>query len=263
MSLSCEELRQKVRGLALVVECDVVKSGALRFATPFRYSDGSQVDLFLTEKDVLFGHKYVLSDFGQTTAYLLDLQIKPWATKRRKQVIADVCRALEVEQADGQLQIRLRDSDLADLSEAVVRLAQACIRVADLTLTQRLGAPSVFREELEEFLADENLEYEESITLVGRFEKDVPVDFRVYGRHVKSLVLTLSTANTAAAHGLGNEVFRRWYDLEPYRPDHQAVTVWDTRNDVFHDDDLARLRDVSIVFGFPAETDRLRPALAA
>ena len=145
----------------------------------------------------------------------------------------------------------------------MVRLSQACIRVADLAFTQRFRSVGVFREEFEEFLADEALEYDLLFALPGRYGNTIDVDFRVYGRHVKTLVLTLSTGNAVSAHGLVNEVFRRWYDLESYRKDHQSLTVFDTTNDVFRDDDLARLGDMSLVVGFPADTERLRPILAA
>ena len=64
---------------ALVQQCDVVASGALRMLTPFQYPDGSQIDLFIEETKPLLGAR-ILSDLGQTTSYLLDLQVKPWAS---------------------------------------------------------------------------------------------------------------------------------------------------------------------------------------
>jgi hypothetical protein len=57
------------------------------------------------------------------------------------------------------------------------------------------------------------------------------------------------------------EVFRRWYDLWPSKDTYQFVTVYDTTNNFVRDDDFARIREYSGVFGFPSEQDTLRELL--
>src|SRR5580658_6820157 len=96
MALACDNLKEYATQLSLVTACDVIKSGLLRLSTPFRYPDGSQIDLFLGPTGEVFD-RYRISDLGQTAAYLLDLQLKPWATQKRKLIVEDVCRALAVE----------------------------------------------------------------------------------------------------------------------------------------------------------------------
>ena len=264
MTLDCKSLAQLATSLALVTHCDQIKSGMLRLATPFRYPDGSQVDVFLDDAGALY-NRVRLTDLGQTTAYLLDLQLKPWATQKRKQIIDDVCRTLDVTREGGELLVRLDEADLGGpgLADAIVRVAQACIRTADVSYTQRLRAPASFRDEVEEFISSNGVQVEAGIVLPGRFGKDVPVDFRTHGRRVKSVILTLSTQNAAAAHGISTEVFRKWYDLEPRRADHQFVTLFDSGNNAFRDDDLARLGEVSTVLAFPAQQDAVMEAIAA
>jgi hypothetical protein len=266
MPFDCNILRQYATSLPLVRNCDLVKSGMLRLETPFRYPDGSQIDLFLGEagQGQVFEH-YRVSDLGQTVGYLLDLQVKPWATQKRKKILEDICQALDVELDGGELLVRLKDEQLTTdlLPDAMVRVAQACIRMADLAYTQRLRAPVSFRDDVEEFISSNGVEVESGITLRGKFDKEVTVDFRTTGRRVKSLILTLSTQNTAAAHGVSNEVFRKWYDLEPQKGDHQFLTLFDSTNNAVRDDDLARLAEVSTVLAFPAEQDAVMQAIAA
>ena len=262
MSVTCDNVQNLVSGFSLVEKCDVVKNGMLRLATPFQYPNGEKIDLFLGRQDHLF-EKWILTDLGQTTAYLLDLHIKPWTTKRRKQLVSDICSTLDVQSEGGQFQIVLSEQQLPEVSEAMVRLAQTCIRVSDLALTQRLRASGIFREDFEEFLDAVDVPYESPIILPGQFGKQVEIDFRVQGQRVSSLVQTLSTANPVASHQMSTEAFRRWYDLANQRNQHQFVSVYDTSTDSFRDDDLARLASVSTLIGYPAEQEQLKATLAA
>ncbi len=260
--MDCDHILQAAKTFPLVLSCAVIRNGMLRLETPFHYPNGASIDVFVGTLENLFT-PIIVTDFGQTTAYLLDMQIKHWQTARRRQIVADICRTLQVEQDGGQFVVRLAQHQLPELSAAIVRLAEACIRVADLSFTQRLRSPVMFRDEMEEFVDAAGVAYETGVTLPGQFGKPVPVDYRVRGRTVVSLVQTLSTANTAAAHGLANEVFRRWYDLSPHRVDNQFLTIYDSTNDVFRSDDLDRLGSLSTVFAFPAQSDAVREALAA
>ena len=128
---------------------------------------------------------------------------------------------------------------------------------------QQFRMTGVFRDELEEFIAEEDLKYESSLSLPGQFGKPVPLDFLIFGRQTKSLVKTLSTGNSSASHNLSNEVFRCWYDLKQPQSGSQFVTVYDDRTNVFRDDDIDRLMTISLVLAFPGEQEKLKEAVAA
>ena len=68
---------------------------------------------------------------------------------------------------------------------------------------------------------------------------------------------------TADAHGLCNEIFRRWYDLEHEQARHTFVTVYDTTNNAVREEDLLRLGEKSLVLGYPAQARQLIDVLAA
>lgn len=260
--MNCEQLAGFVNRYSLISGCDVVRNDTLRIATQFRYPNGSQIDLFLVEQEDQ-ERKYLLSDFGQTTEYLLEVAVKPWSTKKRQQVVADICRILQIEQEGGQLQVSLTEAEMASFPEAIVRLAQACIRMSDLINTQKFQPTRTFNEEVEEFISAVELPYDSNVALRGAYGKDVKVDYYVKGRRTESLVQTLSTQSTAAAHSLATETFRKWYDLSNYHSKYSFLSIFDTTNDVLREDDVARLQDVSTVVGFPAQVDDLQVALAA
>jgi hypothetical protein len=258
--LDCSVLRQMVSSMPLVQSCDAIHSGALRMLTPFQYPNGSHIDLFLESTEPLLETRR-LSDLGQTTGYLLDLQVRPWATNKRRQIIEDVCASLGVEWKGGRLQIELAESD-ADLAPFILKLSQACIRVSDLSFSARLWSAGSFRDEFEEFLVDTELEFQPDVKEPGKSGDDVKVDFRVIGETKTSLVLTLGAASTVSAHGAANEVLARWFDLKARR-DSQFVTVVDETHDVFKISDLNRVGRLSQVFAFPTDQDQIRSALAA
>lgn len=248
---------------ALVQQCDVVASGALRMLTPFQYPDGSQIDLFIEETKPLLGAR-ILSDLGQTTSYLLDLQVKPWASKKRRQIIEDVCRTLDVEWRGGRFQIELQEHDMAHLAPCMLRLAQACIRVSDLCFSARIWSAGSFRDELEEFLHSIEVQYEADVTETTKRNQAVKFDFRVFGESTVSLVQSLSAASTQSAHTMATEAFVRWYDTGAVKKDGpQHVTVLDESNDVFKEEDVSRLEKYSTVLWFPADEEQLTKTFRA
>ncbi len=262
MDITCEQLRDIVSNFSLVHQCDVVKNSMLRISTPFNYPNGSQIDLFLQPSDELFSG-YILSDYGMTADYLLDMQIKYWATKKRRTLIDDICSSLKVEQQAGVFQVRLQDS-LSDLSMGIVRLAQACIRVTDLSFTQRLQISGTFQEDVEEFIATADLPYESDVELVGSYGKIVKVNFRVIGQTVTSLVQTLSFSTIPNAHIAANEVFRKWWDLRPHHTSHQFLTLYDAQNSAaIKEEDIDRISEFSTILTFPDEQEQIQEALAA
>jgi len=189
-----------------------------------------------------------LSDLGQTAAWLLNVQIKPWLSPKRQRFLEDAIRIYGVEQRAGELVYPIGATD--DIGTGVLQLGQACVRVADLTYTRRSSLQVSFSTELEEVLGDAELPYEVDRELRGRFGKLIPVDFLVSGARRQSAVLGLSSGNASAAHGRAVEVFRRWYDLEIPKRTEQQITIYDDRFDVYREDDLRRLADLSHVLPF-------------
>jgi hypothetical protein len=163
-----DDIRANLRSRALVAGVDPLPSGHIRIETTFRYPDGGSIELFVVDPPRL------LSDLGQTTAWLLDMQIKPWLSKKRQAMVEDVLHVHGVRQNGGAIEIDLPSLD--ELETKVLVLAQVCLRLADLTFTRRASLQAAFSDDLAEVLADADLEYEPNVELPGRFGSKVRVD---------------------------------------------------------------------------------------
>ena len=250
-------------GLQAALEASVLVRGVdavrqrLRCETAFLYPDGSSVDIFIETNEPLL-NRYMLTDLGQTMTWLLDVQVKPWQSKRRQQLLEDALRIYRVQHSNGALQ--LPSIGEGEVVSGIISLGQACVRTADLFYTRKLNLQSHFSEEIEEFLADLEVPYDTEQSLEGLGGRVVKVDFVVHS-HRDSLVLTLAPGHSSyQAHTAANELFSKWYDLSE-RPE-QRVTVYDDRVDTYRPDDLNRLRDKSDLIGI-SETRALSELLAA
>jgi hypothetical protein len=242
--------------LCMVRSKDWVPRGHLRFETKFLYPDRSSVDLFVvndTQQQLLPGSP-VLSDLGQTTAWLADVQVRPWQSKKRQRFLEDAIYVLGVRQSGGALETEFAPNH-QDLEDAIIRLGQACVRVADLSFTRRSSLVVTVTDEVEELISDADLAYQTNVPLQGRYGNVVFVDFLVEGRRRKSAVLTLAAQSTASAHVMATEVFRKHYDLDTPQRDEQRVTVLDDRVDVYRSEDIDRLRGVCEVVPLSARGD--------
>lgn len=239
--IQLDAVQEILRRNVLVRGVDRVPKGHIRIETGLTYPEGASIDVFLVERDQEDQALY-LSDFGQTVAWLLDMQIKPWLSKKRQSLLDDTLRLLGVRQNGAALEMPLHD--LQEAPEKVLRLAQACLRVSDLTFTRRSTLQTSFIEEIEEVIVDAEVPYETNVELIGRYERPIRVDFLVSGTHVDSAILTLGSGNSSQAHALATEIFSRWYDLRDVRHE-QRITIFDDSKDVYRDSDLRRLEDIS------------------
>jgi hypothetical protein len=241
--------------LCMVRSKDVLPRGHLRFETKFQYPDRSSVDLFVVNpaQQKLLPASPVLSDLGQTTAWLADVQVRPWQSKKRQRLLDDAIHVLGVRQTGGALETEFAPNR-QDLEDAIIRLGQACVRVADLSFTRRSSLVVSATDEVEELISDADLAYQTNVPLQGRYENVVFVDFLVEGRRRKSAVLVLAAQSAASAHPMANEVFRKHYDLDTPQRDEQRVTVFDDRVD-YRSEDLDRLRGVCEVVPLSARED--------
>lgn len=254
-----EAIEKAVTGHSLVRSVDLLDKGHVRLETEFLYPDGSNIDLFV-EGDTPLLTPSRLSDMGATTSWLSDMQVEPWKSKKRESLLQEALRQYRVTRDGGKLATDITSID--GIVSDVVRLGQACLRMADLIYTRRSSLRTSINEEVEETISDFELPYETSVDLEGRYGKVVVVDFLVKGPSNSSAILTLSSPNASQAHVQANEVFTRWYDLDDPSRRENRITVFDDRNDSYRDQDLRRLKDMSDVVGLSDKTT-LQDLLAA
>ncbi len=143
------DVRANLACKALVRDADQLPKGHIRIETTFKYPDGGSIELFVVEgRSTPPSAPNVLSDLGQTTAWLLNLQIKPWLSKERQALINDVLEVYGVRQEGGAFEIDVASLD--ELEPKIVTLAQACLRIADLTFTHHASLQALLSEDMDE-----------------------------------------------------------------------------------------------------------------
>jgi len=235
------EIIARTSGHALIQSVDQIRGSTIRIETAFLYPDGASVDIFVVTEGER-SPDLILSDLGQTMSWLLDVQVKPWLSRKRQGFLDDVLKLYGVLQQGGALVRPLVGID--HLVPGIVSLGQACVSTADLMFTKRSAMVTSFAEQVEEVLSDVEVPYAANVELEGRFGRVVRVDFLAQGPR-DSAMLTLSSGTPSQAHVAATEIFRRWYDLDTPARNEQRITVLDDRADVYRDDDLRRLRELS------------------
>ncbi len=255
-----QAFREKLAALGLVKACATMPDNSLRLTTPLLYPDGSPIEIFLRAADDLFLSAR-LADGGRTFAYLGGMQVQMDGHEKREHLLHEVCRGLGVESRQGELGVSL--SPESDAADAVLRLAQACIRVADLHYTLTFKNKTDFHQIFfADFLSLERPDHLEHFTIQGRFGRNVKIDFFVRQKAARDhLIITMTSTNRTSSHAVANDVFCRWYDLERYRNDYTFLTVLDSTSGAFHEGDINRVADVSRVVRYPEEIDTLRGLL--
>ena len=236
-----EDVSRAMSEHPLVRGIDHSPRGSVRIQTAFLYPDGGAIDVFVTEDNPEEG--YCLTDFGQSVETLLDVQVRPWESAARKRYLRAAIENYGVVQDGAALEYTVASID--HLSDGVIRLGQACLRVSDLIFTRRTQQPRSFRTQLRSIVEGTGLDYEPGFKVKGQYDKLVRIDYRVLGHHRESLVLTLAskTANDRAAR-----VFAKWYDIGPLADTEQALTIYDDSNvNAYREEDLRRLEDKSIL----------------
>lgn len=236
----CTELR---RGLGELYSCS--QQGEFqRIRTPYLYPDGDHIDLFVKAT----GDVVTVSDLGETLRWLRTQTLSPRRSAKQDALIADACLTHGVELYKGMLLARCHPGDA--LAAVTLRLAQAALRVSDLWFTFRTRAVESVTDEVADFLAERQFEFDRSTKLAGRSGRGWAVDFHVRAPGRSSLVYVLSTGSRSAARSVSEHVLAAWYDLNHLAAGPEAlrfVSLFDDTADVWAPEDFKLVEPLSAV----------------
>ena len=95
--------------------------------------------------------------------------------EKREHLLHEVCKGLNIDPRGGELAVSVEPG--SDLADAVLRLAQACIRVADLHYTLTFKNKTDFHQIFfADFLSLERPDHMENSTIQGRFGRNVKIE---------------------------------------------------------------------------------------
>lgn len=231
----------------------------VRIRTPFWYPDGGVIDVFARVREGA-GELITLTDLGEATGWLRTQMLGTKRSPKQQRLVQDVCSTLGVELFKGQLMLRCPDA--ASFPQALMRLGQAVVRVADLWFTTRTRSVESVADEVDDFLGERGIARERSVKLAGRSGRDWMVDFQTRTSQNSALVYVLASGSRAAARRVSEHVVAAWHDLNPIRTGLQPVrfvSLFDDSGDVWGDDDFRLLESVSEVcrWSEPAEFERV------
>lgn len=112
-----------------------------RVFTPFLFEDGDHLAIVLRRQ----GQRWLLSDEGHTYMHLTyDLEERELLRGTRQRVVTNALSAFGVEDTDGELLVRVRESEFGD---ALYSFVQALLRISDVTYLTQERVKSAFMED--------------------------------------------------------------------------------------------------------------------
>jgi len=218
------------------------KGNLFRIRTPFWYPDGGVVDIFVKDH----GTTFTLTDLGEALGWLRMQTLANRRSPKQQKLIQDICTTQGVELFKGQLTLRCDDPER--FSQAVIRISQAAVRVADLWFTARTRSVESMSDEVADLLQERTIAFERSVKLSGRSGRDWTVDFQTRTPEKSALVCVLATGSRAAARRISEHVVAAWHDLSHMKTGAQPlrfVSLFDDTSDVWADEDFRLVESVS------------------
>ena len=223
------------RTLPPLFVCSPAPQEGVRVRTPMLYPDGEVVDVFILER----GSGYTVTDFGDALGWLWLQSISQRRSGRQEILVQDVCRTLRIELFHDQLVLRQVGEDT--LGEAVVRVAQAVVRVSDLWFTFRSQSFQNTADEVDEWLREKQIPFDRQVQKQGRSAQNWTIDFETYTDNRTSLVFLLSTGSRGTVRRLAEHVLAGCVDLSHLKVNQSGlafVSLFDDTEDVWRPEDF-------------------------
>lgn len=217
-------------------------NGYVRVRTPFLFPDGDVIDVFAREQ----GTTITLTDLGETLRWLRMQSVAQRRSPKQRQLIADTCLNHGVEFFKGMLMLRV--SGREQISAALVSLAQACLRTADIWFTLRTRVIETIIDEVEGLLTERNVRFARAERVPGRSGRVWQPDFHTRTPRQSSFVFVLSTGSKTAARTQSEHVLSACHDLSHYAVGPEAirfVSLFDDTVDVWREEDFKLVGDLA------------------
>ncbi|MDZ4142025.1 MAG: DUF1828 domain-containing protein [Methylotenera sp.] len=233
------------------------ENGLVFLETPFKYPDGDQYPLYLTETST---GGLRISDGGHTLMHLsYENDVDKFFEGSRSILFNQIIAEQDVNYAEDSGQFYLECAP-ANLSEAAFRLGQAITRIYDLTFLNRSRVASTFYEDLQEqigaFISIEKIH--KNFVVAGVPNADhYPVDFCIDGKDNHPLFL-FGIPNRDKARL--TTIFLQYFIQQ--KVDFDSMLVFENQEDIPRSD-LARLSNVGgdMISSLNAEDDFRRKLL--
>lgn len=245
----CAQLRDS---LPAQYACAVTERGALRVQTPMLLPDGDGIDVFVTEQD----GRIVVSDFGDALGWLETRSRTGHLTDGQERMLQDVVTTIGIDLDRGDLSVQCNDPD--NLADAIAKVGQAALRVADIWFTFRSQTFRTTAEEVDEWLRSRDIPFRQRGRVQGRSSTTWTIDFITDPPLPTSYVFLLSTGDRAAARRISDRVVSACVDLgriETRIPHPRLVSLFDDQSNIWSDQHYGLVEHVSQVARWSDRSD--------
>ena len=203
-----------------------------------------QVDVFVLDSK----GSYIVTDFGDALGWLGLQSASQNRSPKQNALVQDVCQTLRIKLSRDQLM--LRDVASGALGEAVLRVAQAAVRVSDIWFTLRSQAIYTIADEVDEWLRERAIDFERQVSKQGRSTQNWSIDFETYTDRRTCFVFLLATGTRGAVRRMTEHVVAGCVDLNHFKetqPNLAFVSLFDDTEDVWQPRDFSLVEEVSEV----------------
>lgn len=200
--------------LPTLFECSSAPHGAVRVLMPLTYPDGDFIEVFVVERDGAF----LVTDHGDSLGWLRLQSVSEDLTTNQRDTIEDICKGLGVRHQHGQL--ALHCEGLATLADAIHRLGQAALRIADIQLTFRPQQVRTVGDQVDHWLRSQpqGFTVDRHVKRVGETHTWT-LDYEVSLQDRTSLVFLLTPSDPSGEWRRSEHVFTGFSDLKLQMPD--------------------------------------------
>ena len=214
------------------------QEGTIRVETPFTYSDGGAVDVFVIPQG---NSKYLITDYSDAFGWLSLRSARKTLLENQHSIMRSICQSLDVKLHNGSLQ-RSCDTQSA-IADSICRVAQAMVRVADISFTfryrERRTQPQPIDEEVDSWLRRSGFCYKKGVERQGQSGRVRKIDYQVGTPPSNSLIFLLSN-NKRIDH-----VFTTYSDLKSNQWMGNLVSLFDDTRYSWREEDINILKRVS------------------
>ena len=228
--------------LPALFECTDAPRGAVRVRTPLLYPDGDRIDLFVVEED----GAYLLTDFADTTGWLRLQSVSGDLTRNQRELIDDVCLTLGIGHERGQLVVRV--DERSAITDALHRLGQAALRVADVQFTFRPHEPASIADDVDGWLRAQSFNVLRNVKRDGGSGLEWTVDYEVSSDDRTSFLFLLTGGTPSAVRERSVHVFAGCSDLRERTrgpSSIEMISLFDDASDGWREENLRLVEKVS------------------
>lgn len=230
--------------------------GGIRVATPLLYPDNDAVDVFVRIEE----GEIIATDYGEAMSRLETHCWDGRPSPNQQLHLASIAPVDRLEFDGGPISYRCTDPD--EIGAAVMFVAQAAARVADLRWIDGHPADRTASADVERWLRQHEIAFTAGVRVAGQSGHEYTIDLDVAVPPLHSLIFHLRTSDADSARRIVEYAYIGCRDIREALPDSapcQLVSLFHCDSSPWISEDFARLATVSRVARWtdPGEFERI------